>query len=310
MKPLATATLELGFEPVGRDFATRPCTSAPRLIGESDSMRDLQARILAAARTQATVLITGETGTGKGVVARAIHSRSARSAEPFTHMDCAGLAAGTVESELFGHERGAFTGAFERRRGRLETAGTGSLFLDEIGELDPHLQIKFLRVLQERTFERVGGNQTYSLRARIIAATHRELHSAVCRGGFRSDLFYRLNVLRIHVPPLRERTDDLPMLARHGCERVSRELGRVAPRLSPSFLSALAEHAWPGNVRELMNVLERCLASHERPELTRVELIEAIEDAAPFLPNGETPLMYSPQIERADRAHDGPEASD
>jgi MoxR-like ATPase len=212
------------------------------LIGRGRAACELRAQIAAAAQGPSTVLITGETGTGKGVVARAIHAGSLRAGCPFVHLDCASVAEGTFESELFGHERGAFTDARDRRTGRLEAAGAGTLFVDEIGELGPRLQAKLLRMLQERAFERVGGNATLELRARVIAATNRDLGAAVQRGTFRADLFYRLDVLRIHVPPLRERLEDLPLLVAEGSARASRALGRSAPRISEGFLARLRQH--------------------------------------------------------------------
>jgi len=250
----------------------------PRLVGGSRALDEVRARIRAAALTRSTVLVTGETGTGKGVVARMLHAQSPRRCAPFVHVDCASIAAGTLESELFGHERGAFTGAHVRRQGRLELAGHGTLFLDEIGELPPHLQSKLLRVLQDRTFERVGGNQTFSLRARVVAATNRDLGQDVQRRCFRADLYYRLNVLRIQLPPLRERPGDLVELARHGHARLRRELEIPGGALTPEFLEALGLHSWPGNVRELLNVLERCLARSEGRPLRAADLVESLDE--------------------------------
>ena len=250
------------------------------LVGVGRAARELRAQIAAAAQAPSTVLISGETGTGKGVVARAIHARSLRSGSPFVHLDCASVSEGTFESELFGHERGAFTDARDRRIGRLEDAGSGTLFLDEIGELGARLQAKLLRTLQERAFERVGGNATLELRARVLAATNRDLAAAVRRGAFRADLYYRLDVLRIHVPPLRERMEDLPLLVKEGIARASRALGRPAPHLSEGFLARLRQHSWPGNVRELFNVLERCAARVHAPELAESHLEGALHCGA------------------------------
>jgi DNA-binding NtrC family response regulator len=246
------------------------------LVGRGHAARELRAQIAAAAQVPSTLLITGETGTGKGVVARAVHFRSLRAGAPLVHLDCASVSEGTFESELFGHERGAFTDARERRSGRLEEAGAGTLFLDEIGELGVRLQAKLLRTLQERAFERVGGNATLELRARVIAATNRDLAGAVQRGAFRADLYYRLDVLRIHVPPLRERMEDLPLLVAEGVARASRALGRAAPCVSEGFLARLRQHAWPGNVRELFNVLERCVARVDARELAAFHLEGAL----------------------------------
>jgi two-component system, NtrC family, response regulator AtoC len=263
-------------------------------------MHEIHAQIDAAAQGPITVLITGETGTGKGVVARAIHARSqaiSRQAErPFMHLDCASVSDGTFESELFGHERGAFTDARERHRGRLERAEDGTLFLDEIGELGARLQAKLLRLLQERVFERVGGNATLELRARVIAATNRDLAAAVRMGSFRSDLYYRLDVLRIHMPPLRERMEDLPALVEAGVARVARLLGRPEPSLHAQFVARLAEHTWPGNVRELFNVLERCLARVHARELTAAHLDGGIEQRGACQAAAERPASERDRI--------------
>jgi transcriptional regulator with GAF, ATPase, and Fis domain len=227
------------------------------LVGDSDPMRRLRAEIRAVAALPSTVLVSGETGVGKGLVARAIHRFSERREEPFVHADCAALSPSLIESELFGHEKGAFTGATSRRRGRLEQAGRGTLFLDEIGELDLGLQAKLLRLLQEREYEVVGGERTRRLAARVIAATNRDLRRAVDEGCFRRDLLYRLDVFRIHVPPLRERLSDLPQLIRVGLARIAARLGLPAPEPPEALRARLLAHDWPGNVRELMNQLER-----------------------------------------------------
>ncbi len=204
-----------------------------------------------------TVLLLGETGVGKGLVARTLHGRSPRRQQPFVHADCASLAPSVLESELFGHERGAFTGAVARRIGRLERAGGGTLFLDEIGELDAALQGRLLRVLQDREFERVGSSEPRRFGARIVAATQRDLAADVRAGRFRADLFYRLDVIRIAIPPLRERREDVAPLCRAALARIAVRHGAPAPRLASSALEALARRAWPGNVRELENALER-----------------------------------------------------
>ncbi len=217
------------------------------IVGSSPAIRRLIEEIRVVAPLDATVLVTGETGTGKGLAARAVHAASQRADEPFVHLDCAALAPGLIESELFGHERGAFTGAHCTRPGRLEHAGRGTLFLDEVGELPPALQAKLLRVLQDRRFERVGGPTPRTFAARVVAATHRDLDTAVADGAFRADLFYRLHVLRLEVPPLRERLADLGELA-------TAILGHPP---SAGLLVELAAHDWPGNVRELASWLER-----------------------------------------------------
>jgi transcriptional regulator with GAF, ATPase, and Fis domain len=211
----------------------------------------------AVAPLRSTVLITGETGTGKGVIARRIHEFSNHKDRPFVHVDCAALAANLIESELFGHERGAFTGAVDRRIGRFEAAGNGTIFLDEIGELPLGLQSKLLHVLQERSFERIGGNRSLRMSARVIAATHRDLESEVRHGRFREDLLYRIDVFRLELPPLRERVEEIPGLIEDGLSRIAGELRLSPPALPDAVLQRLRHHPWPGNVRELMNVLER-----------------------------------------------------
>ena len=231
----------------------------PDLDGRSPEARSLRRSVAMAATTAATLLITGETGSGKGVVARAVHLRSQRRARPLVHVDCAGLSPSLIESELFGHEKGSFTGAEARRAGRFELAGSGTILLDEIGDLAPSLQAKLLRVLQERSFERVGGSSTLPMRARVIAATNLDLERAVRERRFRQDLYYRLNVLRISVPPLRDRKEDIPELAIRGLRRHAQRLGLPPPEPSAALLDRLAGEPWPGNVRQLLNVLERLL---------------------------------------------------
>ena len=230
------------------------------LVGRSPAIEELRAQIEAVAATRSTVLITGETGAGKGLMARAIHDLSSESGLPFVHVDCASLSPTVIESELFGHERGAFTGAQERHRGRFELAGRGTLLLDEIAEVEPRLQAKLLRVLEDRIFERVGGSETLPVRARILAATNRDLMSEIAGGRFRADLYYRLQVFELRVPPLRERLSDVPMLVRAAIEKHGDAETR-APAVDETFHDRLLEHGWPGNVRELMNLVERLLIS-------------------------------------------------
>jgi transcriptional regulator with GAF, ATPase, and Fis domain len=228
-----------------------------RLAGDSDVVARLRHSLRRVAHSDATVLLRGETGTGKGLVARLLHDASSRAAAPFAHVDCAALAPSVIESELFGHERGAFTGADACRQGRLEAAARGTLFLDEIAELEPRLQAKLLRALQDRAFERVGGTRTLSLTARVVAATHRDLRRAVAEGSFRADLYFRLQVFEVTLPPLRDRLDDLPVLVARGLDAIAQRAGRPSPRTTDSFVHALTRHSWPGNVRELWNLLER-----------------------------------------------------
>jgi DNA-binding NtrC family response regulator len=236
--------------------------SEPDLDGHGPEARRLRRSVAMAAATPATLLITGETGSGKGVVARAVHLGSERRDRPLVHVDCAALSASVIESELFGHERGAFTGAETRRAGRFELASSGTIFLDEIGDLAPPLQAKLLRVLQERRFERVGGTRTLPMSARVMAATNLDLERAVRERRFREDLYYRLNVLRISVPPLRDRREDIADLAIRGLRQQARRLGLPPPKPTAALLRRLASHPWPGNVRQLMNVLERLLVLH------------------------------------------------
>jgi len=237
------------------------------VITASAEMRGLIATLREAARSDATVLLTGENGTGKGLLARAIHAGSFRKDGPFVEANCVVYSEGTLNSELFGHERGAFTGAARLKRGRFELARGGTLFLDEIGEIPPATQLLLLRVLQDRTFERVGGEETIEADARVIAATNRELEAALATGALREDLFYRLNVIPIHVPALRERSDDIPVLAVRFLARAAARLGRETPELQPATLDALSGHPWPGNVRELENLMERLVVLSTRDRI-------------------------------------------
>ncbi len=225
-------------------------------------MARIAREVEAVAPLRSTVLITGETGTGKGVIAGRIHECSNRKDRPFVHVDCAALAANLIESELFGHERGAFTGAVDRRIGRFEAAGNGTIFLDEIGELPLSLQSKLLHVLQDRSFQRIGGTTPLRMSARVIAATNRDLEAEVRQGRFREDLLYRVDVFRLELPPLRERVEDLPGLIEKGLARIADELQLRPPSLPDVVLQRMQHHPWPGNVRELFNVLERLVIRH------------------------------------------------
>jgi len=238
-----------------------------RLVGRGAAMQHLRGELRAMSPIDANVLLTGETGTGKGLAARLLHDLGPRSAYPFVHVDCAALSATLIESELFGHERGAFTSATHRYAGRFERAGGGTVFLDEIGDLELRLQAKLLRVLEDREYERVGGTQTLCMSARIIAATSHDLHRAVEEKRFRPDLFFRLSVLELEMPPLRNRLEDLPALVTHGLRHIAREFGRTPPVTTGELLEALGRRRWPGNVRELMNVLERLMVSDGRDVL-------------------------------------------
>ncbi len=227
------------------------------IVGESPALRSVLARVGKVAPTDSTVLITGETGTGKELIARAIHKRSRRSSRAFVAVNCAATPAALIASELFGHEKGSFTGALQRRLGRFELAEGGTIFLDEVGELPAETQIALLRVLQEREFERVGGSQPIRADVRIIAATNRDLEAAIASGDFRRDLFYRLNVFPIEMPPLRERTEDIPTLIEYFVHRYSRKAGKKIASIEQKTLELLESYAWPGNIRELQNVIER-----------------------------------------------------
>jgi DNA-binding NtrC family response regulator len=226
------------------------------IIGTSPQLRRVFDVVEQVASTRAAVLITGESGTGKELIADAIHNLSNRKDKAFIKVHCAALAESLLESELFGHEKGAFTGALSRKRGRFELAQLGTIFLDEIGEINPAVQVKILRVLQEKKFERVGGEETIEVDARVIAATNRELKKEIAEGRFREDLFYRLNVVNIHLPPLRERKEDIPLLAAAFLKEFSVENGKHIEGIEPKALSALYAYAWPGNIRELRNCME------------------------------------------------------
>jgi DNA-binding NtrC family response regulator len=229
------------------------------LISKNAAMQSLFELTRTAARSQSTILIFGESGTGKELLARAIHAESPRHAGAFQAVSCAALTETLLESELFGHEKGAFTGASARRRGSFETAHGGTLFLDEIGDVSPKLQMDLLRVLEERTFCRVGGSEPISVDVRVIAATNRNLEKAVADGAFRDDLFYRLNVIPITLPPLRERPEDIPLLVEHFVERMSAEMGRKIDGVSREAMAMLMDHQFPGNIRELRNIVERAM---------------------------------------------------
>ena len=227
------------------------------IAGASPILRALLETLREIARTDSTVLLTGESGTGKGVLARAIHDASSRRGGPFVEANCVVYSEGVLHSELFGHERGAFTGAARLKKGRFELASGGTLLLDEIGEITPATQLLLLRVLQGRAFERVGGEETVEIDVRLVAATNRDLHEAMRRGAFRSDLFYRLNVIPVHVPPLRERPEDVPLLAQHFLVRCAARLTRKVLGFEPVVLDVLSRYPWPGNIRELENLVER-----------------------------------------------------
>jgi transcriptional regulator with GAF, ATPase, and Fis domain len=229
------------------------------IVGTSEVLRRVLVQVAKVAPTDSSVLITGETGTGKELVARAIHKRSQRGSRAFVGVNCAAIPPDLIGSELFGHEKGAFTGATQRRLGRFELADGGTLFLDEVGDLPAETQIALLRVLQERQFERVGGTQSIAVNVRIIAATNRELKAGVTAGTFRSDLFYRLNVFPIAMPPLRDRKDDIPLLVEYLIERYAEKAGKKIKKIHKKTLELFQAYDWPGNIRELQNVIERAV---------------------------------------------------
>jgi len=238
------------------------------IVGESPALRAVLARVTKVAPTDSTVLVTGETGTGKELIARAIHKRSQRASRAFVSVNCAAVPPSLIASELFGHEKGAFTGAMQRRLGRFELAEGGTIFLDEIGELPHETQIALLRVLQEREFDRVGGNRSIRANVRVIAATNRDLRDAIAAGTFRRDLYYRLNVFPIEMPPVRERKEDIPLLVEYFIDRYATKAGKKIRGINRATLESLKSYAWPGNIRELQNVIERSVILCETENFT------------------------------------------
>jgi transcriptional regulator with GAF, ATPase, and Fis domain len=256
---LTELTNKLAQENLYLEDEIRADANFKEIVGKSRELHRVLKLVETVAPTDSTVLIYGETGTGKELIARAIHDLSSRKSRTFVRLNCAAIPAGLLESELFGHEKGAFTGAFAQRIGRLELANNGTLFLDEIGDLPPELQPKLLRVLQEREFERLGSTRTILTNVRLIAATNRDLNAMVQEGKFRSDLFFRLNVFPVDLPSLRERREDIPLLVRHFAEHFSRRMNKNIDTISPSTMDALCRYLWPGNIRELQNVIERAV---------------------------------------------------
>jgi Nif-specific regulatory protein len=267
------------------------------MVGASAAMRQIYELTAQVARTNATVLLRGESGTGKELVARAIHHNSARAAMPFVEVNCAALPEPLFESELFGHERGAFTGAHARKKGRFELAEGGTLFLDEIGELSPATQAKLLRVLQFREFERVGGTQTLRTDVRVVAATNADLARAVQDGRFREDLYYRLDIFTITLPPLRDRRSDIPQLAEHFLAKLAARHQQRVSRISSGALDLLMQHDWPGNVRELENVIERAVVVCNGSVMEERDLPEGLRRALPRT----TPRTLSDAVEQLER---------
>ncbi|HEY0997429.1 MAG TPA: sigma-54 dependent transcriptional regulator [Gemmatimonadaceae bacterium] len=272
--------------------------SFDEMIGGSMAMQEVFAAIERVSGTEVDVLITGETGTGKELVARSVHQRSLRSAGRFVPVDCGAIPEDLMESELFGHERGAFTGAHARSLGLLEFATRGTFFMDEVAHLSPRLQVKLLRALQERTVRRVGGTQEIGIDVRVVAATSLDLEAEVAAQRFRMELYYRINVARIHLPPLRERRDDIPLLVEHCIARCAGELRREGLGVHPAAIEVLCGYSWPGNVRELQNVLKRALVMSRSGELTVDDLPEHVVAAAATPREGPDPGFFELRDER------------
>lgn len=256
------------------------------MVGESSAITKIHQLIAKTAPKDSTVLICGESGTGKELVARAIHQNSSRAAMPFVAINCASLGETLLESELFGHEKGAFTGAIAQKKGKLEIADRGTIFLDEVSEIPTNVQAKLLRVIQEREFERIGGTRTIQINVRFIAATNRNLEQAIRSGSFRQDLYYRLNVIRIDVPPLRERNEDIPLLAKYFVSKYSKALQRRVKGVSPEALDCLLQHDWPGNVRELENLIERAVVLGSTEMILPEDLPDVLVENSPKLKSG------------------------
>jgi len=274
------------------------------IVGISASLSKLFDQIELVAPTNATVLIEGETGTGKELVARAIHGASPRTTQPFVKVNCAAIPAGLLESELFGHERGAFTGAVARTAGRVELADQGTLFLDEVGDLPLELQPKLLRLLQEHEFDRLGSTRTTQVNVRVIAATNRILQQLVSEKQFRRDLFYRLRVFPIHIPPLHSRREDIPVLVKHFVNKFAGRMRKQITKVPAGAMSAMCESAWPGNVRELENFIERCVILSEDGTLN-VPVEELTHDPAPSTLNGHLERLERDHITRVLRETNG-----
>jgi two-component system nitrogen regulation response regulator NtrX len=262
---------------VEKESLERVVTKGFRIVGESKAIKDLMETISTVGPTQARVLITGENGVGKGVIARAIHKASKRAARPFIEVSCAAIPDDLIESELLGHEKGAFTGATQRKPGKFEVADGGTIFLDEIGDMSPRVQAKVLRVIEEGEFERVGGTDTITSDVRLIAATNKDIKDLIAKEEFREDLYYRLNVVPIHIPPLRERRDDIPLLASHFIGLYCDMYGLKPRSLAPEVVKRLQAYAWPGNVRELRNIIERMVIT-SRSETLGVEDLPPLAD--------------------------------
>ncbi|MFO0829474.1 MAG: sigma-54 dependent transcriptional regulator [Phycisphaerales bacterium] len=273
--------------------------SVDMMVGESPAMRKVMELIRHVAPTDATVLVVGESGTGKELIARAIHANSPRRYHPIIPVNCGAIPDSLLESELFGHEKGAFTGAMNRRRGKIELADGGTLFLDEVGIISERTQVELLRVLEEKAFTRVGGHETVHVDFRVVCATNEDLEKAVREGRFREDFFYRINVFTIEAPPLRARREDIPLLARHFVDRFARQMDRRITDISPEAMSRLMEHDWPGNVRELCNAIERAMVVGSPPMIRPADLpLAGRHVVAPAIA---TPMSGS--LEEVERRH-------
>jgi two-component system response regulator AtoC len=266
------------------------------IIAKSPPMQKVIEVIKVVAKSNATVLITGETGTGKELVARAIHSQSYRRDQPFVAVSCAALPESLLESELFGHEKGSFTGAYARKQGKFEVANRGTLFLDEIGEMSANIQVHLLRVLEEKEFNRVGGNEPIKVDVRVISATNRSMKEAIARGKFREDLYYRLNVVNIELPPLRKRTEDIPLLAEHFLKSFTLENRKEITGFSPQATDFLLKHGWPGNVRELENAVERAV-------ILAQDAVIGVSDLSQQEPVGAGPTSPASNLKQVEKKH-------
>ncbi|MGE5177915.1 MAG: sigma-54-dependent transcriptional regulator [Bacteroidota bacterium] len=271
--------------------------AADEMVGKSRALEQIRAEIAKVAKSDAKVLISGESGTGKELVARAIHRISARARGPFEKLNCAALPKDLVESELFGYEKGAFTGAVQMKRGRLEAADLGTLFLDEVGDMSLDTQAKFLRAIETGEIERLGGTKTIAVDARILAATNKDLPDEIQAGRFREDLYYRLNVVPIHIPPLRARREDVPLLVAHFVHRLGADHPRGARSVTPEAMERLAAYAWPGNIRELKNLIERLLIMTDGDAIERAD----VEDALPAGGGDEPPSEIRAARDKAER---------
>jgi two-component system, NtrC family, response regulator HydG len=298
LSSIVRATLDkLALRKMGRQ-AQETISLAPHgIVGESEAMRKVLAQVAKVAPSSATVLITGESGTGKELIARAIHYNSPRASAPFVPVNCGGIPEGLLESELFGHVKGAFTGATGARAGFFHAAEKGSLFLDEVSETSPHMQVKLLRALQEKEVCMVGSSRPRQVDVRFLAATNKDLHVLVQSGSFREDLFYRLNVITIHIPPLRERIEDIVRVAGHFAARFGAEMGKKPPRFSDEALKVLTNYGWPGNVRELQNVIQRLVVMTDEavidvPELPSLMRFSALQSPGADLTLAEMESVY------------------